>query len=146
MRMGNKTSYTAAVASRLVQELSEGKPLRQICREQNVPWRTVYEWINRRKDFAERIAKARELGYDAIAEECLAIANTPVTGKITTTKEGGGIEVKEEDMLGHRKLQIWTRLQLLAKWNPKKYGDRVTHAGDPSAPLTLELKGSDVNG
>ena len=28
-------------------------------------------------------------------------------------------------MLGHRKLRIDTRLKLLAKWNPKKWGDRM---------------------
>ena len=56
------------------------------------------------------------------------------------------IEVKKEDMLGHRKLQIETRLKLLAKWNPKKYGDKVTHSGDASAPIALILNGSDVHG
>ena len=28
-------------------------------------------------------------------------------------------------MLGHRKLQIETRLKLLAKWSPKKYGEKI---------------------
>ena len=41
-------------------------------------------------------------------------------------------------MLGHRKLQIETRLKLLAKWNPKKYGDRVTMAGDAENPLAVK--------
>jgi hypothetical protein len=41
-------------------------------------------------------------------------------------------------MLGHRKLQIETRLKLLAKWNPKKYGDRVQLAGDADSPLKVE--------
>ena len=51
-------------------------------------------------------------------------------------KEGpDGTEITREDMLGHRKLQIWTRLQLLAKWNPTKYGDRTTLAGDKNNPL-----------
>ena len=36
------------------------------------------------------------------------------------------IKIKREDMLGHRKLQIETRLKLLAKWNPKKWGDKQT--------------------
>jgi len=46
--------------------------------------------------------------------------------------------VTTEDMLGHRKLQIETRLKLLAKWNPKKYGDRVTMAGDAENPLQVK--------
>ena len=47
-------------------------------------------------------------------------------------------------MLGHRKLQIETRLKLLAKWNPKKYGDRTTLAGDPEAPLQVSTEATDM--
>jgi hypothetical protein len=84
--------------------------------------------MDKDKDFASRIARARELGHDAIAEECLAIAQSQEVGQTVTVKTGGknrGREVKKADMTEHRKLKIWTRLQLLAKWNPKKYGDRV---------------------
>ena len=31
-------------------------------------WRTVYDWIRAHPDFATRIAHARELGFDAIAD------------------------------------------------------------------------------
>jgi hypothetical protein len=65
------------------------------------------------------------------------IADTPVFGqKQVMTDQGTATTV--EDMLGHRKLQIETRLKLLAKWNPKKYGDRVQLAGDADSPLKVE--------
>jgi hypothetical protein len=40
-----------------------------------------------------------------------------------------------------RKLQIETRLKLLAKWNPRKYGDRVgiDHAGGVSIVLKTNV-------
>lgn len=60
-----------------------------------------------------------------IAADCLRISDTPMEGVETTTKADGSIEVKTGDMLGHRKLQIDTRLKLLAKWNPKRYGDKI---------------------
>lgn len=41
-----------------------------------------------------------------MAEECMAIAD-------------------EEDDANKGKLRVWTRLQLLKCWNPKKYGERV---------------------
>jgi hypothetical protein len=41
-------------------------------------------------------------------------------------------------MLGHRKLQIETRLKMLAKFNPKRYGDKVVHAGDDVNPVVIE--------
>ncbi|MNU09652.1 hypothetical protein D3C72_2563420 [compost metagenome] len=43
-------------------------------------------------------------------------------------------------MLGHRRLQVETRLKLLAKWHPKKYGEKVTaeHTGPNGAPIQYE--------
>jgi len=57
-----------------------------------------------------------------------------------TTDDGEKKTVREEDMLGHRKLQIETRLKLLAKWNPKKYGERLAVAGDAENPLKVEAE------
>ena len=48
------------------------------------------------------------------------------------------VTIKKVDMLGHRKLQIETRLKLLAKFNPKKYGDKVVHSGDDENPVVIE--------
>jgi hypothetical protein len=60
-------------------------------------------------------------------------------GQIQTMDDKGST-IRTEDMLGHRKLQIETRLKLLAKWNPKKYGDRVAVAGDAENPLKVDVE------
>lgn len=110
-----------------------------ICSDKNMPQRTtIYSWLNLHKDFAEQVARARELGFDAIAEEALQIANTPEIGE-ETEYDGGKIKVKRADMLGHRKLQVWTRLQLLTKWCPGKYGDRRTVDVTVNEPLADRL-------
>lgn len=79
--------------------------------------------MDKDKDFDARIARAREDGYDVIADECMRLADT---------KPADQVEV------GWRRLQIDTRLKLLAKWNPKKYGDRVgvDHAGGVTLNVT----------
>lgn len=139
-KTGRPSTYDPAVATKICEMLAEGTPLREICREEGMPpWRTVYSWMERDADLAASIARARELGYDAIAEECLRIADTPQSGKKVTMSEDGMTETVE-DMLGHRKLQIETRLKLLAKWNPKKYGERVQVAGDADNPLRVEAE------
>lgn len=105
--------------------LAQGEPLAQICRDPHMPGvTTVWEWQHADKSIAESIARAREAGHDVLAAQCLEIANTPVIGEEQTTKADGTVEVKRGDMLGHRKLQIETRLKLLAKWDPKRYGER----------------------
>lgn len=143
-KRGRTSTYTAEMADKIVEWIASGKTLRAFCREPGSPgWRTVYDWISSDQSFAARIAHARDLGADAIAEEALAIADTTVEGVTVTTDDKGTKEVRG-DMLGHRKLQVETRLKLLAKWYPQKYGDKIeqTHRGD----VQLILTGSDVHG
>lgn len=62
-----------------------------------------------------------------------------MVGEIVTEKPDGSVEVKRADMIEHRKLRIETRLKLLAKWNPKKYGDKLdlNHGGEVAVKRSL---------
>lgn len=142
-RPRNVSTYDPEIARVICEQLSEGIPLRQICREnEGFPaWRTVYDWMGRDPELAASIARARDIGYDAIAEECLLIADTPQFGqKQVMSDEGATTTV--EDMLGHRKLQIETRLKLLAKFHPTKYGDKLgVHGVAGQPPVSTEDTG-----
>jgi len=128
-KTGRPSKYTEAIALSICEQLSEGIPLREICRQEGMPaWRTVYDWMWRNEALSTAIARARDIGYDKMAEECLYIADNLHMGKKKVFTSGAdddedSVTVTEEDMLGHRKLQIETRLKLLAKFNPKRYGD-----------------------
>lgn len=114
----------AAIVDEICKRLAQGEPLAQICRDLHMPGvTTVWEWCRDDKRISESIAQARAIGFDVIADDCLTIADTPMEGVEITTDEKGTSE-KRGDMLGHRKLQIETRLKLLAKWDPKRYGDK----------------------
>ena len=105
-----------AIIAQILPWLSEGKPLAEICRKDGMPHvATIWHWGNANPSLAQRIADAREIGGDKIANDCLAIADT-----------------KPKDMVDvqHRKLQIETRLKLLAKWHPKRYGDKLELSGE----------------
>lgn len=106
--------------------IAEGEPLRQICRTPGFPkFRTVYDWLESDEEFAARFAQARLHGFDAIAEEALAIADTPVLGdEYELDGDGNKVKIHRRELVHHRKLQVHTRMQLLAKWDPKRYGDR----------------------
>lgn len=145
--MGRKTTYTEKAAAEICRRIAEGQPLRQICRDDHMPaWQTVYGWIEAQPPFAERIARARELGFDAIAEEALEIADTPMIGETEETSEDGK-KVKREDMLGHRKLQVETRLKLLSKWAPKKYGESIRQelTGANGGPIQMQFSATDAD-
>lgn len=119
---------TAELADRLVQGISEGIPLRQLCRTNAISKSEVYNWIAADAEFAGRIARAREEGYDAIAEECLDIADDARNDwmeRVGADGETGAIVVNT-DHIQRSKLRIETRLKLLAKWS-KKYADKIDH-------------------
>lgn len=137
--MGRHDKYTQKLADEICFRISNGEPLRQICRDAHMPgWVTVYNWMERHTTFAERIARARVLGFDAIAEEALDISNTPVVGE-EIEDDGEKVKVSKKDMLGHRKLQVETRLKLLAKWSPQKYGEKTSVDLNVTGPLAERL-------
>lgn len=123
------------IADQIVSWISEGKTLREFCRQEGIPvYSTIYDWMDKDEEFATRIARARLIGEEVIHQECLAIADQTQMGVIVTDKADGSTETKTADMLEHRKLRIDTRLKLLAKWNPKKYGDKLALGGATDLP------------
>lgn len=143
---GSGSKYTEEIADQICDLVSNGVNLRKVCRMEGMPaWRTVYDWVVAKPDFAARLARARELGYDSLAEEALEISNTPHIGQKKVYSSGAGededsMTVTEDDMLGHRKLQIETRLKLLAVWDPKRYGNKVQVGGDAENPIKVEAQ------
>lgn len=120
---GGQTTFSQEAADEICNRLAEGEPLRAICRDERMPaWRTVYHWKAAHPDFAARIAHAREAGFDAIAEECLDIADETAFDTVETDQ---GFRANSE-WISRSKLRVETRLKLLAKWDPKRYGDKQT--------------------
>jgi hypothetical protein len=132
------------IKDRIVAWLSDGKTLRDFCRQEQAPsYPTVYRWLDEDKQFAIDYARARDVGFEILAEQTLHIADTLHMGETRTQSSGatGNADtttIKTEDLLGHRKLQIDTRMRLLKAWHPKKYGDRTIMAGDDEAPMVVE--------
>ncbi len=120
------TLRTPEVEKRIIEGLCDGVPLRELCRQDGMPnWRTVYEWISADEEFAARIAHARDLGFDAIAEEILDIADDGTNDWVERKRKDGSTDVVlDSEHVQRSKLRIETRLKLLAKWSPKKYGDK----------------------
>lgn len=137
-KMGRPSKYTPELAAEICMRLSDGEPLRKICRDEHMPeWRTFYDWLARDKELSAQVARAREAGFQAMAEETLEIADNFHLGQ-TEVLDDKGSRVTIEDMLGHRKLRIETRLKLLACWDPSKYGNRTVVSGDDKNPLVVE--------
>jgi hypothetical protein len=128
--MGRKPTYAPNdFIPRILEWIADGKTLREFCRQEGNPsYGTVYDWMEEDKDFASRFARARESGEDQIAQECLEIADNAKNDWMETKY---GPQLNQEHVQ-RSKLRVETRLKLLAKWNPKKYGDKLQteHSGE----------------
>lgn len=113
----------AEILERLLDHVANGGTVRAFCRQEGMPVNaSIYGWIEE-DGFSERFARARLHGFDAMADECIAIAERPSPTTMNGSTDSGDVQ--------HRKLQIETRLKLLARWDPKRYGERVNvdHSG-----------------
>lgn len=140
--MGGATNYdrdkALAICERLIEEPHLG--LRQILRDAGIAEATFRGWRKAHPDLDEAYKEAKEQGFDALAQQALSIADTPVLGEIVRESDKEGRTVTQEDMLGHRKLQVETRLKLLAKWYPKKYGDKLDLNHGGAATFSLRVR------
>lgn len=122
---GRPSKFTPQIAAEIVQRLSSGEPMAEICRSHHMPdVSTVWDWTQKDESFSQSIARARISGFDMIAADCLRIAD--------------GNDGVEGDA-SMRRVRVETRLKLLAKWDPKRYGDRIEQAIEiETGPKTLE--------
>lgn len=134
---GRPSTFKMQTVDAICERLAKGEPLAQICRDEGMPaLRTVYDWADGKPDVSAKIARAREAGEDVIAADCLSIADD---GSRDYTENSDGHATVNHDHIQRSKLRIETRLKLLAKWNPRKWGDRVALAGDEQSPLTVQV-------
>lgn len=107
---GRPSDYTPELAAEICARLAEGEPLAEICREGGMPHpSTVRRWARESEALSLAIADAREDGEERIS------MNARRTAKGDPGFSTGDVQ--------RDKLVIDTDLKLLAKWNPKKYGD-----------------------
>lgn len=164
---GRPTLYTDELAAEVCSRLSGNGPtarpetLADICRDEHMPAvRTISDWKKAHAEFSADFTCARDEGFDALASECLNIADD----------SSGDVEYPDDDLEGQghggslrrqrggategvqrAKLRIETRLKLLAKWDPKRYGDKVQQEisgpdGGPVQVTRIELVAPDDHG
>lgn len=120
--MTNGETYAASLEAQMLSDyVSGGMPLAQACRTLGVSPLTTYDRLSKWPEFADLMNRARDVGYDMIAVDCLEIADE--TGKDTVTTSRG--EFANKEWMARSKLRVETRLKLLAKWHPKKYGEKL---------------------
>lgn len=125
----------ASIIEHVIGELASGRSVASILSEdEDMPApRTFWRWHMEDEGLQQQVVRARDNGIEALMEKARHIAETPMMGVTETEKmvsdgEGGSMpftEVKREDMLGHRKLQIETIFKSAQMLKPKTYGPKL---------------------
>jgi hypothetical protein len=101
---------------------------------------SVYEWLLRHADFAEKYARARELQAETQFDELTDIVDQPPELNHVVDKNGELVEVKfDSSYVAWMKLRVDTRKWTAARMAPKKYGEQKT------PEVTNDLTVIDVN-
>lgn len=127
VKTGRPSKYSREVADQILELIRQGQSLASICKPDNMPAASTFRlWVaDDVDDLSARSARAYSIGYDAIADQCVEIADqAPDIHPITGAKDSASVQDK--------RLRIDTRLRLLGKWAPKKYGDKIdlNHSGN----------------
>lgn len=118
-----------------------GMTLRQVCRMPGMPSRTSFHMFVNCEDQAlaklraERLARARGLGLEMIAEEVVDIVDDGSNDWIEREKDGATVMELDREHIARSKLRAEMRLKLLAVWEPTRYGARINHADADGKPL-----------
>ena len=106
---GRPSTYTEEMGNLICDKLTEGVSLRKLCMSDEFPnASTVYVWLDRFPEFAEKYTRAREAATEDMLEDLLEIADDPK------------MDAQE------KRVRIDTRKWVMGRLKPKKYGDKST--------------------
>ena len=113
-------SVPADMAEEIIEWITDGNTLRAWCKQPGKPaWGTVYDWIIKDKEFSRRYYHARDAGEEAILSDVFAVAHQP-----PDVISGPAGDRLDPAYVAWQKNRVELTMKVLAKWNPKKYGEK----------------------
>lgn len=131
--VGRPTSFDRAIFDRICDRLAAGETLRRICRDEDMPARTtVSGWvIDDREGISGQFTRARSLGFEAMAEETLDIADDGSNDWTERVRrDGSKEEVFDREHVLRSSLRVSQRNWLLARLARNVYGDKKDDGAD----------------
>lgn len=113
---------------RICERLAGGESLRAICADKDMPDRvTVFRWLAKSPALQAQYAHARDLQADALFDEMLDIADDARNDFMERLGDDGSAQGWRENGEAAKRsaLRIDARKWMLAKMQPKKYGDKI---------------------
>ncbi|HAW7813118.1 TPA: DNA-binding protein [Escherichia coli] len=112
-KVGRPHGYTEEKALEICELVADGQSINKISKLPGMPNRsTILKWFRDVPEFSTMYARAKDIGFEVLADEILDIADNE--------------DNVDKDKCRRSQLMIDTRKWLLAKLQPRKYGERVT--------------------
>lgn len=128
---GRPSTYSLELVTELCERIATSeRGVSVICREDaDMPsLSVVYKWLADpdKKEFVEMYTRAREDQADMMANNILKIADESQHDTIVTEKG----EIPNNEWINRSRLRVDARKWLLAKLQPRKYGDKIDVTSD----------------
>lgn len=144
---GRPSIYTLDLADTFLARLAEGRSVRSICRDDDMPvTTTIFRWLREDESFKQRYEVANEARAHALAEDILEIADDGKNDWMEKNDpENPGYRVNGEHVQRSR-LRVDSRKWLASKILPKNYGDKTTTEvhGKDGKDLIPEMTDTDL--
>ena len=123
-RRGRPTSYNLKTAEAICEQLAAGASLVAICKQSAMPsYSTAMAWLRTHDEFLEMYRLAREDQADTLADEIIAIADSPA---------------HSSEEVQRNRLRVDARKWIVSKLRPRRYGDKVALTGPNDGPIKTD--------
>lgn len=138
---GRPSKFSKTLADRICEELTKGRTLRDVCRDDDMPSEAVVRaWaLDDIQGFSAQYTRAREIGYQTMADEVLDIADDGTNDYITIQTKRGTKVVLDQEHVARSRLRFDARRWMLSKALPKLYGDKIALTDPDGGTLKVEV-------
>lgn len=137
---------TPAVIEEVLSRIAQGETLAALGRELGFHPNNWAVRIREDEELAIAYQRARDVGADVIAEDALRIIDEEPLRIVEVDDEGKTSHGRiDSAAVAWAKNRAELRLKLLAKWNPKKYGEKTTHEVGNKEGETLKVESKPVD-
>ncbi len=121
LEVGRPTIFTPQLAQKICYQLSLGKSLRMVCKEDpDLPVSsTIFKWLGENKEFSEQYALAKEASAEAMNEELMDLGDQAIELSQEVDPKASGAVVQAV------RLKADNLKWYMSKMKPKKYGEKV---------------------
>lgn len=132
--MSEPVYFSPELGAEICKLLASGMTLRAVCRQDGMPSPSaVLDWTETHKEFGEQYTRARQRGYEVMADEVVDIVDDGSNDYVEReTRRGGTEQVLDTEHVARSRLRFDARRWLLSKALPKIYGEKLglEHSGE----------------